>query len=181
MSTNVFSRDRLQPALLDRLIDEAPGSDVEAPEQRAITRSRLRTIVLRDLAWLFNATSPLIEEDARRFPLAARSVINFGLPTATGTLVSKLDLTAMEQMLRQAIIDFEPRILPLELDVRGRLPDDPMGHHNVIEFTIIGRLWAQPYPLELMLRTHVDMETGMADVSDARMGTDVLRGAGAGS
>ena len=34
-----FSRDRLQPALLDRLIDEAPGEHAEAPESRMITKS----------------------------------------------------------------------------------------------------------------------------------------------
>ena len=48
--------ERLQPALLDRLTDDEPDKKVEAREARVFTKRRLRQAVLRDLAWLFNAT-----------------------------------------------------------------------------------------------------------------------------
>ena len=69
-------------------------------------------------------------------------------------------------MLRQAILDFEPRILPDGLVVRGRLPSESSDHHNVLEFEISGRMWAQPYPLELLLRTDLDLETGLVEVRE---------------
>ena len=50
-----FSRDRLLPALLDRLVDERPHEVVESMQSRVLSKAGLRQSVLRDLAWLFNA------------------------------------------------------------------------------------------------------------------------------
>jgi type VI secretion system protein ImpF len=169
MNDSLFSRDRLQPALLDRLIDEAPHSEAEAVEQRVISRARLREIVLRDLGWLLNATGALGEPDERHHAHARHSVLNYGMPCLSGKLVSRVELFEMEQALRQAIVDFEPRILPGTLTVHGKRPADELGHHNVLEFEIAGQLWAQPYPLELLLRTEVDLETGMVEVQDSKL------------
>lgn len=179
MTDNLFSRDRLQPALLDRLIDDAPESKAESSDQKVISRNRLREIVLRDLGWLLNATGPLSDVDERRFPHARRSVLNFGMPCLSGKLLSHIELFEMEQSLRQAIIDFEPRILPGTVTVTGRQPVDELGHHNILQFEIAGQLWAQPYPIELLLRTDVDLETGMVEVQDGKVSAAVMRGTGA--
>jgi len=169
MNDNLFSRDRLQPALLDRLIDDAPHSRTEAPESKTISRSRLREIVLRDLGWPFNASAPPGHGDEQRFSYARHSVLNFGMPCLSGKLVSQIELFDLEQALRQAIIDFEPRILPGTLLVQGKTPADELGHHNVVEFEISGQLWSLPYPVELMLRTDLDLETGMVTVQDGKL------------
>jgi type VI secretion system protein ImpF len=176
MNDNLYSRDRLQPALLDRLIDEAPDSKSEPTEHKVISRSRLREIVLRDLGWLLNASGPLNDVDDRQFPHACHSVLNFGMPCLSGKLVSRIELFEMEQALRQAIIDFEPRILPGTLVVTGKPPADELEHHNVLQFEIAGQLWAQPYPLELLLRTDVDLETGMVQLQDGKVSASVVRG-----
>ena len=178
MSDHLFSRDRLQPALLDRLIDEAPENKSESSDHKVISRSRLREIVLRDLGWLVNATGPLNDVDERRFPEVRRSVLNFGMPCLSGKLVSHVELFEMEQALRQAIINFEPRILPGTVNVTGRQPADELGHHNILQFEISGQLWAQPYPIELLLRTDVDLETGMVEVQDSKVSAAVMRGPG---
>ncbi len=166
-----FSRDRLQPALFDRLIDESPGHATEATEQRMISRQRLRESVLRDLTWLLNAQADLDCEPGlalERSNPARRSVVNFGMPPLSGRLVSRLEIADVERMVRDAIATFEPRILPETLAVRARLPDDPMGHHNCLSFEIVGQLWAQPYPLELLLKTEIDLETGRVEVREDR-------------
>ena len=49
-------QERLQPALLDRLTDDNPESQVEPREMRVMSRNRMREAVLRDLSWLFNTT-----------------------------------------------------------------------------------------------------------------------------
>jgi len=46
------------------------------------------------------------------------------------------------------------------------LETDAMDHHNVIGVQITGQLWAQPLPLELLLRTEIDLETGQVEVAD---------------
>ena len=38
--------------------------------------------------------------------------------------------------------------------------------HNALTFEIKAELWAQPVPLELLLRTEVDFESGEAHISD---------------
>ena len=162
-----FSRDRLQPALLDRLIDEDRSNPHEAVEARAINKQRLRQCVLRDLNWLFNANAGLADlaaDDDDDF--ARHSTLNFGISPMSGVLASKVDLVKMERLLKQAIYDFEPRILPDSLVVRGVAPDDPLGHHNVLQFEISGHLWAQPYALELLLKTDLDLETGLVTLRE---------------
>jgi type VI secretion system protein ImpF len=103
--------------------------------------------------------------DQATLPLARRSVINFGLPALSGQTASTLEVPDLERAIRQAILDFEPRILSESLQVRA-LETDAMEHHNVIGVEISGHLWAQPLPLELLVRTEIDLETGQVQVSD---------------
>jgi type VI secretion system protein ImpF len=72
----------------------------------------------------------------------------------------------LERAVRQAILDFEPRILPNTLQVRALVELADLDHHNVIGIEIHGHLWAQPVPLELLIRTEIDLETGKARLAD---------------
>jgi len=159
-------RDRLQPALLDRLIDDAPAERKESEEKRLMSKAQLRQAVLRDLGWLFNATQPN-PDWAESHPDLAHCVLNFGLPPLAGERVSRLDITQLERTIAQAIQRFEPRILPQTLSVRALETDSVLDTHNMIEFEIRGHLWAQPVPLEVLLRTKLDLEAGQVEVRDA--------------
>ena len=103
--------------------------------------------------------------DPTAFPNARRSVINFGLPALSGKTASSLEVPDLERAIRQAILDFEPRILPETLQVRA-LETERCDHHNVIGVEISGQLWAQPLPLELLVRTEIDLETGKVEIAD---------------
>src|SRR5262245_10534391 len=162
------ARDSLQPALLDRLTDHEPGRNVEGREQRVISRAQLRASVLRDLAWLFNTTNLTGQVDFASHPLVEQSTLNYGLIPLSGSLISSLDLVQLEQVLKQAILRFEPRILPHTLSVRGAAPKEPTTHHNVLSFEITGSLWGQPYPLELLLKTDMDLESGEIRIAEGR-------------
>jgi type VI secretion system protein ImpF len=159
-------RDRLQPALLDRLIDEAPEEQVEPASARVLTKQQLRQAVLRDLAWLLNAAQPP-DIDAERVPFAAASVLNYGLPPLAGAQTSTLDVATLEQNVRQAIVRFEPRILPDSLRVHALEEAQVLNTHNQIALEITGLLWSQPVPVEVMLRTELDLETGQVNVREA--------------
>ena len=158
--------ERLQPALLDRLCDDEPEKAVEPRERRVLSRTQLREAVLRDLVWLFNATRPGDREGLGGFPQAAHSVLNFGMPVLAGETASTLDTVALESWVRDAIVEFEPRIDRASLEVEVILSDEWMHQHNVIGIQIRGLLWAQPTPLELLLRTEVDLETGHMELKD---------------
>lgn len=173
MAEQLTPQERLQPALLDRLTDEEPDKRVEAAERRVLSKSRMRLAVLRDLAWLFNAIRLESSINLAALPHVRRSVVNFGLPALSGLTASTLEMADLERAVRQAIIDFEPRILPGTLQVRAVVELTALDHHNVVGIEIQGQLWAQPVPLELLLRTEIDLETGrveIADLAPARVG-----------
>lgn len=159
-------RDRLQPALLDRLTDSAPAERSEPEDRRVMSKSQLRQAVLRDLAWLFNACQSH-PDWAEHQPTLAGTVLNFGLPPLSGQRLSKIDISQLERTIHRAIVDFEPRILPQTLQVRALETDSVLDMHNRIDFEIRGHLWAQPVPLEILLRTKLDLEAGQVEVRDA--------------
>ena len=160
------SRERLQPSLLDRLTDDEPDRQQESREQRVLSMNRLRESVLRDLAWLFNATRMVDDEEIERYPFAARSTINYGLPPLSGATARSLDLNELERSLRQVIADFEPRIYRNSLRVQAALTEERMSH-NALTFEIEGDLWAQPIPLQLYLKTEIDLESGQIKVEES--------------
>lgn len=160
------TQEKLQPALLDRLVDDAADKKVEARDARLITGRKLREAVLRDLAWLFNSVRPTDEIDPNQFPHAYRSVLNYGLPALSGTTASSLSSGDLETRITEAILAFEPRIIPDTLKVEALLSENVLDHHNQIQVEIRGKLWAQPVPLEILLRTAVDLETNETVVQD---------------
>ncbi len=127
----------------------------------------LRACVKRDLDWLLNASQFSPQEQLTAYPYIAQSVLNYGMPDLTGKTVSGFDLIDMERLLRQVLIDFEPRIIKKTLIVRV-LADKSMFDHNAVTFEIEGELWAEPQPLHLHLRTEFEFESGDVSVYDYR-------------
>jgi len=162
--TEIATRDRLQPSLLDRLTDDDPTNPKESADKRVLSLTQLKASVLRDLAWLLNTTS-LLDADATLHTPAGTSVVNFGLPALAGNSASNVDVSALETLIHQAIATFEPRILRHTLRVRARATAEM--NHNALSFEIEGDLWAQPVPLRLMLQTDLDLETGHVRVVNA--------------
>ena len=160
-------RERLQPSLLDRLTDEEPGKEVEPRERRVLSLRTLREGVLRDLAWLLNTTNLLSVVDAAGLPgLAAQvasSVLNYGVPAMSGHAVGSLNIAQLERGIRQAIWDFEPRLIRNSVSVKARMSD---SEKNTLTFDIEADLWAQPYPERLYLKTELDLERGAVLLSE---------------
>lgn len=164
---DVTPLERLQPCLLDRLIDDDPQNRQEARNQRVISYPRYRRGVLRDLEWLFNASAFLPVEvgdniDLRHYPEVQRSVLNYGTRQLYG--ISAPNLEQLEEELTLAIERFEPRIVPRTLEVRATLD------RNLISFEIKGDLWANPVPEHLYIKTSVDLETDQCLLGDATHG-----------
>ena len=162
-------KDRLQPSLLDRLIDEEPEKDVESRSDRVLSLRQLRAAVLRDLAWLFNTSRLDAVQDLSDYPEVRRSVLNYGIPDLTGHTASSIDTKDLERMLRQAVLEFEPRLLRDSLRIRLDVNEDQMNH-NAMTFNIEAQLWAQPAPLHILLRTELDLEAGDVKVTETAGG-----------
>lgn len=157
--------ERLQPSLLDRLTDNEPERTTESREQRVLTIRQLRQSVLRDLSWLLNASALETMIDLSELPNVTHSVLNYGTPALSGTNLTSVDVPEIERKIKQAIIDFEPRILPesLKLDL---ITSDQYMNYKAMCFKIEGDLWAQPLPIHLYIRSDLDLETGEVTVKD---------------
>jgi type VI secretion system protein ImpF len=156
-------QDRLQPSLLDRLTDDEPSEKQESRDKRVMSLRKLREAVIRDLAWLLNTSDFTSAADLTDYPLVAASVLNYGMPAMAGYTVSSVNLPVIERLLKQSIINFEPRILAKSLKVKIVVAENEMNH-NAMNFDIEGELWAQPVPLRLLLKTEIDLETGAVTV-----------------
>lgn len=158
MNDDRVDTERLQPALLDRLTDDAPGEVTEKRQDRVIDVNRLRDIVQRDLAWLLNTNNHETLMDTAETPNVAKSVLNYGVREVAGEISSADRAEQIRKMMYKAIERFEPRINPGTLEVLLRMEEK--GSESVIAYDIHADMWAQPLPLELYLRSEVNMATG---------------------
>ena len=161
-------KDRLSPTLFDRLVEPGLADAVESRQAQGRTgpgqAMPLRECVLRDMARLLNATRLLDASQARAYPQVARSVVNYGVLPLAGAMVSSLDVGQVEEAIRQALMHYEPRLLPESIDVRLMGDDARAGHPNVLTFEISAKLWDEPRPVPLLVYTDLDLESGAASV-----------------
>lgn len=160
----------LLPTLLDRLRDDAPQRQAEAPSEYTVTRAQMRDIIQRDLAFLLNTSS--IEDliDRERYPHAASSTVNFGVPPLAGAYTATRRWDEIERIIRRAIGEFEPRLIPDSLSVAPLTGVDADVHYNVLAFEVRGMVRMDPYPLEFMVQSSLDLETSQVNVTGMRTG-----------
>lgn len=137
-------RDQLLlPSVLDRLIDEDPGTQTELPRSRNQLLKDLKSSVRRDLENLLNTRRSMFPiPDSRE--LLRESVVGYGIPDF-GMLPGGSDERREE--LRQDVEDtirrFETRLKTLTVD----LVLDPNDiARRIIRFRIDGMLHAEPAP-----------------------------------
>lgn len=159
-------RDRLQPSLLDRLMDNDPTRREEPRDSAMLTHEQLRAAVLRDLRWLLNTVNLQTSQDLSAHRQVATSTVNFGVRAMAGKRMSEIDWIDVEESIRDAISAFEPRILDSSVEVRCVTDTGTLEHHNVLSLEIRGMLWCVPHPLEFLFRTDIDLESGHMDLRD---------------
>lgn len=164
MSESALSA-RLQPSLLDRLTDNHPNQTSEPSGQRTLSATELRRAVVRDLQWLLNTNQLSSTTDLSNYPEVARSTLNYGVPDLSGHMVASFEVESLAKLIRESIVQFEPRIDPKALHVNGELSLDDMGSKALV-FTIDAEVYAQPGSMHLMLKTTVDLDTGDVAISE---------------
>ena len=152
------------PTLLDRLCDDAPHESSEAPQAYAFNRGRMRETVLRDLSLLLNTTDQSDLIDAAQYPAAANSTLNYGVPALAGGYLSEKKWVDIERMIRRAITQFEPRLVPQTLRVKPLLKDQASANYNVLTFEISGHIQISPYPIEFTVQSAVDLENSRIEL-----------------
>ncbi len=157
--TSSIVAERLQPSLLDRLTDDNPEKRTETADERVMDMDQLKMIVLRDLVSLLNTVNLEAVIDLTRYPRAQMSVINYGSPDMFGGLSSFVKAKDLPRRIKAVVQTFEPRVIPETLDIK--LDEEVKGHEVVLSLIMSGELWAMPMPIELYMRTALDMNGGI--------------------
>jgi len=160
---DLTSIDRLQPCLLDRLLDDEPKRKSESRREKVISIKRFREGIKRDIEWLLNTSSRFYDlED--EFSQVRNSVLNYGIRDFTGLSSENLSLKEMENVIRNALLVYEPRLIEEELTVKGVASSSILRKVSALSFEIFGKIWAEPLPQDFMFRTDVSLDTGAISI-----------------
>jgi type VI secretion system protein ImpF len=163
------SRNRLRPSLLDRLTDLHPERRRETTDDVSVNEALLREQVRRDLSWLFNTTQLAAGTDLTPYPQVRTSILNYGIVSLTGELLSSIDRGQLQASVRAALLNYEPRLSPESLQVAVTIGKNPFGMAALV-VEINADLHSDPLPLALYVRTEIDVETGRVHVGDGNEG-----------
>ena len=153
MNRDSYREESVLPSLFWR-IDEAE----QTRTVRGVPVAVYRAEVLRNIRWLLSTSAHKADSMLYRFPRAASSVLNFGIPPYAGKYGDSVDVSAYANRIRDAIIRFEPRIIPSSITVSVNSFDD--SERGSIGFLITGNLWSQPVPERFTMETSIDTASG---------------------
>lgn len=156
------------PTLLERLLDEEPKKQQESYDACFLSATEIRAIVQKDIACLLNSTNLEEQLDAKRHGQILASVYNYGVAPLTGKYAHHHSWQIIEKNIRNALLRFEPRIIPETLLVRPLMEKALMGRNSQLHFEIGGLIDWQPQPVELGLQAAYDAETAKVALKSAR-------------
>lgn len=149
------------PCLLERWSSVVKGEDASRSFN---TWQDVRKDVVRNLEWLLNTEQPS-QLAGVPLPLAVqRSVLCYGIPAYSGKVQSSFSVDDVAWSIRERIIAFETRIESATLTVTASGQDEK-HKFNRMRFTIQGFLRADPLPIEFVVQSELDMESGTARVT----------------
>ena len=141
-------KNQLLPSLFDRLTDEEPRRKKEARSDQVINLDQYRQAVLRDILYLLNTCNMQAETMGIDLTENVRSsTLNYGIPPLSGINFSDIEWQDVEQNIKQAIIDFEPRLenKTLQVIVNTSDDDDDALHNKlIIEILILKNSCSEP-------------------------------------
>jgi len=152
----------LTPSILDRLLDFDPQKKVEVPSSRSQVIKELRESVRRDLEFLLN-TRRRCGEDMQEWKLLEYSVINFGIPDATGINIGSDDEKAeFARIIEKIISKYEPRFK----SVTVKVVDDASAIDRTFRFRIDALLKVEPAVKPVVFDSSLEPVTRSFQVRD---------------
>lgn len=151
-------KQSFSPTLLERLLDDEPKKKRESYDACYVSAKELRAIVQKDIACLLNSTNLEEQLDEARHGALMGSVFNYGVAPLTGKYAGHHSWHIIEKNIRNALLRFEPRIIPETLLVRP-VTEKAAGQNGLVLFEIGGLINWQPQPVDLSLKGAYDAET----------------------
>jgi type VI secretion system protein ImpF len=150
-------------SVLDRLLDQEPRIEVEAPLSRAQSVRMLKGAVRRDLEWLLNSRR-IFQEPDESLREVNRSVYVYGLPDFSAySMASSGDQTKLLRHLLAAIKLFEPRLANVRI---VPLQNSAFGFQE-FKLRIEGLLLMDPAPEPVSFDTVIELRSGVCRITGA--------------
>ena len=167
--------DRLSPPLMfafreaHRLRDAKVAADLRDEQgerlisgrrarKGAITERQLREQLAVDLNALLNTVNLASAFDLTDFPWVAKSVLNYGIPEISNRTIDETRVGDIVDEIREALIRFEPRLIPDALAVRRDPTVDPESLN--IRFLVSGDMIADPAAVAVEFVADIELDTG---------------------
>jgi len=152
----------LQLSVIDRLIDDAPGTQIDARRTRAQTLRDLRAAVRRDLEALLNTRQRCLSPPAHLTEVD-NSVVGYGLPDfATASMTGRDWRDTLRRAIELSVRRFEPRFVRFSVKVM----EDGDGLERAIRFRIDALMHADPAPEPVVFDSTVEPSVQQFAVSD---------------
>lgn len=138
---NLPGRLLVMSSILDRLFDDAPQTTQEPPFEARFDLNRHKLAVARDLEALLNARSTDLDRGLMaRFPLAAASLLAFGIPDLSSlSLLNPDHRTLLQEQILRTIERFEPRLARVRVELDG-----PVDCNRMLRFRVEAVLRVHP-------------------------------------
>jgi type VI secretion system protein ImpF len=167
MDTALTGETPLVPSLLDRLLDDDPGTSREPPARQAAVVAGIRAGLCRDLRDLLNAHR-FLSAAVERYPEVASSLANYGLPDLQSLEIREdHDLQTLCRSIAETIRRFEPRLVDVRVAPRreegGQRPLD-----RRVRFDIEAVLVVEPLREPVLLTSALDVNSGEFEVESRR-------------
>jgi type VI secretion system protein ImpF len=160
MHTVTTQSEATTGSLLDRLSIRSTDQIADATVSRGdLQATSPRESILRNLQWLLNTTRLESSRDLQGWPHIRRSVLNFGIPELSGQYLSSVDSERLELQMAEAIVLFEPRLVPETVQVRV-IADDTQTTARALTLVIIGECLPTLGSAAVRLAAHIDLESG---------------------
>jgi type VI secretion system protein ImpF len=157
----ISRKDRFLPCFLERLTDNEPNEKILDKENYYFySIKNLKKYILKDVANLLNSKSKISEEKLKKYPELANSVINYGLDDKCGTSYYNVDISLLAEVIKEAIIRFEPRIDSERLIVEIIETTNKDRSRSTYGVVIKGLLNVASITEELLIKSEIDIENG---------------------
>lgn len=174
------TRPRINPTIFDKLVadtempglhDDTPASDItrETMQRYSVARlerfneEALRSTVRREIAWLLNTVNLGAAIDLEPYPEVQSSVLNYGVPDFAGKPLSHRAIMQRARDIRNAILQFEPRMDEASLIVEAT---DNIERENAITFIIRGDVTSAVNAMPIQIKTDIEADSAAVTVRD---------------
>lgn len=132
---------------------------------RGIDERALREALKIDLTNLLNTTNLASTLDLSIYPAVRRSVLNYGVDDLVSLTIGSTAVSELTESLRQALMAYEPRLVPGTLTVtRHEIPED-VGQR--IGFHISAELRCRPIDIAVEFVAEIDIGSGKLELRNA--------------